>query len=198
VHAQAAASGGFGKTNKKKVETGGGMVLPKKFKNITDADLSDDNASASKQLATADGPAGFPQGASCVWCVVRGLCACNHLAPHKPQPITRAGWTDLKLKADAFPLGKTAKPVELVGGRALMVYRYDGKVFVSDANSTAYQYPMTDARLFKDAETGRVAAEVPLVRQCVEGWGRGCSCSGFAVSPLTCVQPHVCCWCPPT
>lgn len=37
------------------------------------------------------------------------------------------------------------------------------QVFVSDAQSTAYQYPMTDARLFKDADTGRVAAEVPLV-----------------------------------
>lgn len=69
---------------------------------------------------------------------------------------------DLKFKAQDMPVGKTAKPIELAS-RAVMVYRFDGMVFVSDAASTAYQYPMTDARLFKHPETGRVAAEVPLV-----------------------------------
>jgi len=73
-----------------------------------------------------------------------------------------ADWVDLKFKAQDMPLGKTAKPVELAS-RTIMVYRFDGMVFVSDAASTAYQYPMTDARLFKDPQTGRVSAEVPLV-----------------------------------
>jgi hypothetical protein len=36
------------------------------------------------------------------------------------------------------------------------------QVFISDANSTAYQYPMVDAKVFRDA-SGAVAAEVPLV-----------------------------------
>lgn len=36
------------------------------------------------------------------------------------------------------------------------------QVYVSDANSTAYQYPMVDARVFRDS-SGAVAAEVPLV-----------------------------------
>jgi hypothetical protein len=36
------------------------------------------------------------------------------------------------------------------------------QVYVSDANSTAYQYPMVDAKVFRDA-SGAVAAEVPLV-----------------------------------
>jgi hypothetical protein len=45
-----------------------------------------------------------------------------------------------------------------------MVYKFDNRVFVSDASSTAYQYPMTDAKLSKDPQTGRVSAEVPLVR----------------------------------
>jgi hypothetical protein len=36
------------------------------------------------------------------------------------------------------------------------------QVFVSDANSTAYQYPMVDAKVFRDS-SGAVAAEVPLV-----------------------------------
>eukprot|EP00882_Tetradesmus_deserticola_P019273 GHRQ01020734.1.p1 GENE.GHRQ01020734.1~~GHRQ01020734.1.p1 ORF type:complete len:110 (+),score=27.09 GHRQ01020734.1:214-543(+) len=35
------------------------------------------------------------------------------------------------------------------------------QVFVSDANSTAYQYPMVDSRVFRDS-SGAVAAEVPL------------------------------------
>lgn len=73
-----------------------------------------------------------------------------------------AGWVDLKFKVQDMPLGKTAKPIELAT-RNVMVYKFDGMVFVSDAASTAYQYPMTDARLFKDPQTGRVAAEVPLV-----------------------------------
>lgn len=61
-----------------------------------------------------------------------------------------------------MPVGKTAKPFELAS-RTVMLYKFDGMVYVSDAQSTAYQYPMTDARLFKDPETGRVSAEVPLV-----------------------------------
>lgn len=73
-----------------------------------------------------------------------------------------SGWVDLKFKVQDFPLGRTAKPIELAT-RNVMVYKFDGMVFVSDAASTAYQYPMTDARLFKDPQTGRVAAEVPLV-----------------------------------
>lgn len=62
-----------------------------------------------------------------------------------------------------FPLGKTTKPIELAT-RTVMVYKFDGRVFVSDASSTAYQYPLTDAKLSKDPQTGRVSAEVPLVR----------------------------------
>ena len=71
-------------------------------------------------------------------------------------------WVDLKFKAQDFPVGKTAKPFELAS-RTIMVYKFDGMVFASDAASTAYQYPMTDAQLSKDAQTGRVIAEVPLV-----------------------------------
>lgn len=33
---------------------------------------------------------------------------------------------------------------------------------MSDANSTAYQYPMVDAKVFRDS-SGAIAAEVPLV-----------------------------------
>jgi hypothetical protein len=73
-----------------------------------------------------------------------------------------AGWVDLKFKALDMPVGKTAKPFELAS-RTVMLYKFEGMVYVSDAQSTAYQYPMTDARLFKDPETGRVSAEVPLV-----------------------------------
>lgn len=93
VRAAGGGAGGFGKSTKKsRVDTAGGMVVPKKLKNISTADLQD-GASPSQRGASVDGaPPGFPEG-----------------------------WQDLKLTAADFPLGKTARPVELAGGGALMV-----------------------------------------------------------------------------
>jgi len=50
---------------------------------------------------------------------------------------------DLKVKATDVPVGKNTKPLILASGKALMLYKFEDMVFVSDANSSAYQYPMT-------------------------------------------------------
>ncbi|KAF8068399.1 hypothetical protein HT031_002088 [Scenedesmus sp. PABB004] len=134
--AGAKGAGGFGKSNKKRVDTSGGMVRTEP-KTISRADLDDDAPPAGGKAAKAKGGAGAPPGF--------------------PE-----GWVDLKFKAGDIPLGKSSKPVALATGRALMVYKYDNRVYVSDAASTAYSYPMVDAKVFRDPESGAVAAEVPL------------------------------------
>lgn len=130
---RAGGAGGFGKSNKKKVDTASGIVVPEKaFRNTTLEELKDNAPAKTKSKAEDGAPAGFPEG-----------------------------WVDLKFTVNDFPLGKTTKPIELAT-RTVMVYKFDNRVFVSDASSTAYQYPMTDAKLSKDTQTGRVSAEVPL------------------------------------
>lgn len=62
-----AAAGGFGRSNKKKVDTSGGMVVPEKpFRNATLEDLRDDAPTKNKKSKTAEegAPAGFPEGVS--------------------------------------------------------------------------------------------------------------------------------------
>eukprot|EP00879_Flechtneria_rotunda_P002047 GHRR01002226.1.p1 GENE.GHRR01002226.1~~GHRR01002226.1.p1 ORF type:complete len:225 (+),score=52.89 GHRR01002226.1:244-918(+) len=125
-----AAAGGFGKSNKKKLTYEGSLVIPKEGKRVKGKDLLLDEAPA-RNKGDPDSPPGFPKD-----------------------------WIDLKLKAGDIPLGKATKPVELATGRVLMLYKFDNKVYISDANSTAYQYPMTDARVFKEGNS--VVAEVPL------------------------------------
>jgi nitrite reductase/ring-hydroxylating ferredoxin subunit len=71
-----------------------------------------------------------------------------------------ADWVDTKFKASEFEIGKTTKPLILASGKAIMLYRLGDKVFCSDANSTAYQYPLTDAKVSEDSKG--VYVEVPL------------------------------------
>lgn len=54
------------------------------------------------------------------------------------------------------------RPVELATGRTLMLYSFEGNIYVSDAASTAYQYPLVDAKLAREPDSGRVTVEVPL------------------------------------
>jgi nitrite reductase/ring-hydroxylating ferredoxin subunit len=55
---------------------------------------------------------------------------------------------------------KPIKPVILKTGKAIVLYKVGDAVYCSDANSTAYQYPLTDATIL-DLPTGP-AVEVPL------------------------------------
>lgn len=44
----------------------------------------------------------------------------------------------------------------------IVIYRGGSSYFCSDANSTAFKYPMIDAKVEVDKETGDVTAEVPF------------------------------------
>ncbi|WIA30630.1 hypothetical protein OEZ86_000708 [Tetradesmus obliquus] len=132
VVCKAGGAGGFGKSNKKKVSTEGGMVIPEDGKRVKKSYLADSDSKAASKAAADGAPPGFPND-----------------------------WIDLKLKASDVPFGKNTKTVELAAGKVLMLYKFENMVFVSDANSTAYQYPMVDAKVFRDS-SGAIAAEVPL------------------------------------
>lgn len=56
-----AGAGGFGKSTKKKIDTSGGLVVPKEGKRVRTSDLLDEKETSGRQAA--DGaPAGFPTG----------------------------------------------------------------------------------------------------------------------------------------
>lgn len=71
-----------------------------------------------------------------------------------------ADWIDLKTRANDVAIGRNTKPIELATGRTLMLYKFENMVFISDANSTAYQFPMTDAKVYREGSS--IATEVPL------------------------------------
>jgi hypothetical protein len=58
-----AAAGGFGKSQKKKIDTQGGLVIPDKpFRNTTVEQLQDGATAKGKSQAENGAPAGFPEG----------------------------------------------------------------------------------------------------------------------------------------
>lgn len=67
VAAVRAAAGGFGKSNKKKVDiSSGGMAMPEKvFRNATLDDLRDDAPGKNKSKTEDGAPPGFPEGMIC-------------------------------------------------------------------------------------------------------------------------------------
>eukprot|EP00877_Chromochloris_zofingiensis_P012016 jgi/Chrzof1/7068/Cz02g09170.t1 len=105
------------------------MVVPKKFKKITDMD-DDDATTTSAGSLDENAPPGFPNN-----------------------------WSKLA-DLSVFELGKTTKPIITASNIPLMLYKFQGRVYCSDANSTAYKYPLTDAKVFNDGST--VVVEVPL------------------------------------
>ena len=46
-----------------------------------------------------------------------------------------------------FEQGKQAKPVILANNQAIIVWRIDGALYCTDANSTAFQYPIVDGKI---------------------------------------------------
>jgi hypothetical protein len=68
-----------------------------------------------------------------------------------------------------IPAGRVTKPVILGGsGQAIVLYSFKGKLYCSDSSSTAFQYPLVDAKVFSREE----AEAVVVVRMGV-GVGRG-------------------------
>jgi hypothetical protein len=58
-------------------------------------------------------------------------------------------------------VSKSTKPVVLANGDAIVVYKVGDKYYCSDANSTAFRYPMVDAKVVVD-KNGEPVAEVPF------------------------------------
>lgn len=75
------------------------------------------------------------------------------------QPLPTDGWQQLCQVSDFTP-SKPSKAVELPGGKILVVYRHNGISYCSNAQSTAFKYPLVDGRVF-DYE-GLPAVETPL------------------------------------
>jgi nitrite reductase/ring-hydroxylating ferredoxin subunit len=78
-----------------------------------------------------------------------------------PESVSpQKGWRSMGLKSTLFT-SKPVKGVELVGGKAFAMYLYKEEVYCSDALSTAFKYPLIDAKIFDGAD-GRPVVEVPL------------------------------------
>lgn len=77
-------------------------------------------------------------------------------------------WVDIGISTGAFDAkGKNTVAKVLPSKEVVVLYRARGgsatpSYYCSDANSTAFKYPMIDARVELDKETGEVTAEVPF------------------------------------
>lgn len=70
------------------------------------------------------------------------------------------GWAVAGKSSELFTLERPNRAVILPSGIKLCVYKFGNKVFASDLESTAYQFPLFDAKVFEDR--GRMVAEVPF------------------------------------
>ncbi|KAL6757359.1 hypothetical protein V8C86DRAFT_2624642 [Haematococcus lacustris] len=79
-----------------------------------------------------------------------------------PEDLKSGNWIELLPDVEAFfqAAGKDVKAFPLAAGRTVVLYRYKGGVYCSDVNSTAYKFPMIDAKLLD--KDGQPAVEVPL------------------------------------
>jgi hypothetical protein len=74
-------------------------------------------------------------------------------------------WVNVGVSTGAFDSkGKATIAKVLPSKEVVVLYRApgNGSYFCSDANSTAFKYPMIDAKVELDKETGDVTAEVPF------------------------------------
>lgn len=71
------------------------------------------------------------------------------------------GWVEIPdVDVATSFLSKPIKPIILATGRALCLYKVDETIYATDANSTAYKYPLADASLLRIK--GAPAVEVAL------------------------------------
>ena len=126
------ASGGFGKSTKKQTKPKKETNLVQELRQLAAEESGSEGAAAAAGRRSKDAdPPGFP-----------------------------TDWVDTKFKASEFEIGKTNKPLILASGKSIMLYRLRDKVFCSDANSTAFQYPLIDAKVTEDSKG--IYVEVPL------------------------------------
>ena len=99
----------------------------------------------------------------------------NVVLSKKSSPANVAGpfdedsspWIDVGVSTGAFDAkGKNTVAKVLPSKEVVVLYRAPnaggGSYFCSDANSTAFKYPMIDAKVEFDKESGDVTAEVPF------------------------------------
>ncbi|KAG2454169.1 hypothetical protein HYH02_001204 [Chlamydomonas schloesseri] len=117
--------GGFGKSNKK-VETGGSGIYtaPKTKKRVDLAkELGVDNAAASAAAVVPAAPAS------------------------ETEVLSKGNWFPLA-KASDFAGDKKRKICELKGNKQVVVlHQYQDTIYAMNAYSTAYQYPLIDAKI---------------------------------------------------
>ena len=58
------------------------------------------------------------------------------------------GWFEVA-NIDVFSDGRDKKPIILANGQSLMLYKVDDDLYASEANSTAYKFPLTDAKIIR-------------------------------------------------
>lgn len=132
LHVVRVSAAGFGKTSNKKAAPKKPSQLERELAAIaTDTPGARKGAASSSSKQKAGGPPGFPED-----------------------------WVDLRTTVNDFTVGKQTKPLILANGKSIMLYKHDNKVWCSDAASTAYQYPLTDAKVWSDK--GQTLVEVPL------------------------------------
>ncbi|GAB4823200.1 hypothetical protein N2152v2_010246 [Parachlorella kessleri] len=82
----------------------------------------------------------------------------RYLGLEEAREAAAAGWTKVASLQDF--VSKPIKAIILDDGKAVCVYKVGDNVYCSDANSTAYQYPLVDASILKTK--GGPAVEVGL------------------------------------
>lgn len=71
------------------------------------------------------------------------------------------GWVEMPgVDAETTFVSKPIKPLILATGRAVCLFKVNDRIYASDANSTAYKYPLADASIL--SVKGAPAVEVPL------------------------------------
>ncbi|GBF87826.1 hypothetical protein Rsub_00537 [Raphidocelis subcapitata] len=74
--------------------------------------------------------------------------------------VSGSGWVTLGKVAELFTLEKPNRPIILPSGVKICIYKFGNKVFASELESTAFQFPLFDAKVM--ALDGRTVVEVPL------------------------------------
>mmetsp|Transcript_12987 Transcript_12987/g.35378 ORF Transcript_12987/g.35378 Transcript_12987/m.35378 type:complete len:232 (+) Transcript_12987:153-848(+) len=139
-------SGGFGKSNKKRIETAENSVyVPRKPR----LSAAEEQQAQQQQASTSASPSGG--GGSAPF-----FSAARLNAPG-------GNWVNVEDNIDEFfkQAGKEVKAKTLAAGRTIMLYRHKGTVYCSDVESSTYKYPMVDAKLM-DGPDGAPIVEVPL------------------------------------
>lgn len=126
---------GFGKTNKKQQNSseGSGIYTAPNRKKRVDLkkEFAEERAASTPAVPVAD----------------------------PDQDLSKGNWFDLASTADFA--NKPRKLVELKGNKTMVVlHQYNGQIYAMDAYSTAYQYPLLDAKISDGADGPTI--ETPL------------------------------------